>query len=297
MKIFYAFLILLLGTTSTVEAQEILFSKPFRAQDRSTFEVLGKVGEHFIVLEKAFTSYDNSPDTLLRFFDKQMQQVGGRKKIDLPPGASNLRFLAYDSFLVKIYFQESGNKVFLIAEIMDGFTFLNEVPIILDSMTYPLVSWDVVPSQDKSKLLVLRLKSTPDSASISTTIFNARLQKLQSSDFKILLNQRQEVIGQFLISNEGDTYFTVHPLRSVRQQFEILSKPFTEKYYRSLLIDLKKKYLNFSTLRFTIEEGPANGRLLINATYSSSINAAIDEGFFSTRVNGNKHVKSRVYSA
>ncbi len=297
LKTYCAFLVVFLGTTCTLAAQGVLFSKPFRAQIYASFEVLGKIGPHYTVLEKGIAPYGK---TFLRFFDQEMNQVGNKKRVDLPPGANNLRFLAYDSFLLKTYVQKAGNNLFLMAAIMDGFTQSEKAPIILDSMNARIgtlySTWDVIPSQNKSKLLVQRINYGNDSALLTTTIFNARLQNLQASKSKIFINAGQEVIGQFFISNQGDTYFTIQPVKGGMNKFEILSKPFTERYYRSMLIDLKNKYLNKSTINFTLEEGRDFGTLLMNATYFSNINNPIDEGFFSARVNTETNRSTAVFN-
>ncbi|HSN60757.1 MAG TPA: hypothetical protein VLR49_07470 [Ferruginibacter sp.] len=299
MKTLCVYLALFMGTTRNLSAQEILFSKPFRTQNYSTSEVLGKIGKNYIVLERGLVPYGKN---ILRVFDQQMQLVGDKKQVRLPPNGRNLQFLVYDSFLVKTYVENAGTHFLLIAVIMNGFAQELGSPIILDSMrsdvaTFPFpAKWDVVHSLDKSKLLVNRVKYDQDSASISTKIFDDRLQKLQFSDFKIFLPGGREFIGEFKISNGGDIYFPIQPVKAGMNKFEILSKPFKEKYYRSVLIDLKSKYLNTNALTFTIEETKGNGTLLINATYYSNVNSTVDEGFFSARINAETNSSKAIFN-
>jgi hypothetical protein len=299
MKTLCVYLILFLGTIRILSAQEILFSKPYRTKNYSTSEVLGKIGENYIVLERGLPPNGKN---FLRVFDQQMQLVGDKKQVRLPPNSRNLQFLVYDSFLVKTYVEKVGTNFLLIAVIMNGFAQAVGSPMILDSMrsevsAFPFSSkWDVVQSLDKSKLLVNKVKYDQDSASISTKIFDDRLQKLQFSDFKIFLSGGWEFIGQFKISNQGDIYFPIQPVKSGMNKFEVLSKPFKEKYYRSMLIDLKSKYLNTNALTFTIEEAKGNGTLLINATYYSDVNSTVDEGFFSARINAETNRVKAVFN-
>jgi len=289
--------LLLLITAWNLAAQEIIFSKAFRAQDHATCQVLGKMGKSYVVLEQGVAPYGKN---ILRVFDEQMQQVGDKKKVKLPLGGGNLHFLLYDSSLVKTYTQKLGGKVFLMAVVIDGFTQVEGTPTILDSMSAEVAAlsgtWSIGSSVDKSKLLINSVKYNYDSASISTKIFNPRLQKLQFSDFKIFLLAGQEAIGKFLVSNQGDIYFPILPVKGGMNKFEMLSKPFKEKYYRSLLIDLKNKYINKGALTFTIDEAKGNGTLLINATYFNNINSTVDEGFFSARINAETNQSKAVFN-
>ena len=288
MKFFYAVLVITWFVYSRAYAQEIVFSQPIKKILNSTTQIVGKVKDHFIICEHL---PNPSGRRLIRVFDQQMQQIGGEKIVPLPAGAMHADITAYPANLLLTYVEQKDGVFYYRALKLDEFAQPVGSPIVLDSFTDPLKrsgSWDLITSPNKQKLLISRIGYTRDSAFIFTKVFSSGLALLKQQEEKIYIAQPWEYLGAMHISNSGDIYVPVFhgTFGSMLKHFEVLSKPFGEHAFRSVLIQVREKILGMGGAIIKIEDNSNNNSsLLISAVcYSANVPHRV-EGLFTARIN------------
>ena len=189
---------------SNVRAQLISYSEPDRDDARDiNFEVMGKMNGTFHI----YKNYrDNHFITLL---DGQMKQVDKVKLDFLPDRIFNADFLQYQDFYYMFYQYQKRSIVYCMAVKLDAKAKKIGEPIQLDTTEINFSAsnkiYTVLNSEDKQKLMVLKINSRNDKVHyLTTSLFDKDLNLQKKTQIAIQMPGRNDVINEFQLDNDGD---------------------------------------------------------------------------------------------
>jgi hypothetical protein len=190
-----------------LQAQLIAYSEPDRDDARDmNFEVIGKMNGTIHV-------YKNYRDLHhICLFDNEMKQIDKVKLDFLPERIFNADFLQYPGFYYMFYQYQKRNIVYCMAVKLDAKAQKMGEPIQLDTteVNYSASNkiYTVLNSDDKQKLMVLKVNSKNEKVHyLTTSLFNKDLALIQKTTNAIAMQERNDVVGEFQLDNDGDLVF------------------------------------------------------------------------------------------
>jgi hypothetical protein len=239
-RIIYIFFSLFFG--SVVLAQKVTYSEPDRVDIRQTnFEIIGKVGTNYLVYKNNRDLHDVS------VYDNSMKQKERVKLEFLPDRIINADFLAYPDFSYMIYQYQKKNIVYCMgAKLDEGGKLIGE-PALLDTTSISFFAsnklYSFVHSDDKQYISIFKINSKNEkSHQLTTSLFNSDLKLLQKTVMNIAMPERNDLLTQFHVDNEGNLIFT----KAVQsQQDDVIQKLFLliKPLYGNRLVE-QELYLN-----------------------------------------------------
>jgi len=204
--IFY--IVFLLFFFSPVFAQRITYSEPQREDNRDiNFDIIGKIDNNILVFKNAKWKYAvsvyNATDMSLK------------DKIDLdfiPDKAYNVEYIPYaDNFWLIYQFQRRGVVYCMGAKINSGGRLVGE-PVELDTTHIGSFGdnkiYSTINSEDKKQVMIFKILKRNDQFHFVTLLLNSRLQLLHRSRIDLDYDERNDVLSDFMLDNEGNFVFS-----------------------------------------------------------------------------------------
>ncbi|MCW3079649.1 hypothetical protein [Segetibacter sp.] len=268
MKIFAAFIVLLLSVCSA-NAQRVIYSEPDKNDFRQTeFEIIGKVGGNILIYKNTRNNY------ALSVYDFDMKQKERVKLNFLPERIINADFLAYPEYCYMFYQYQKRNVVYAMAAKMDGNGKIVGSPIVMDTTEIGFLAsnkiYSVINSEDKEFIGLFKINSkNEENFLLTTSIFNKGLERQDKQFISIRMPERHDYLTEFVIDNEGDFAF----VRAVQSQEndKIQKLYFFEKRLGSDQVRAKQVQLNSISLDdVRVKVDNYNKHYIISSFYSKS---------------------------
>ncbi len=282
-RLVFFFFVLVLCTS--VNAQRILVSEPDRDDSRRmNFEIIGKMGNHYLIY-KSIRS-----DNFICLYDNEMKLVKKVKHEYLPDDRMiNVDFFPYPDFIYMIYQYQRRNVVHCAAVKLDGMGQKISDPVELDTAAIGGSAnnkiYTTLSSEDKQKIIIFKINSkNRDKFIITTKLYNNNLELQKRTILPMLMEERNDHLGEFAVDNEGNLVFS----KFYRTSNESISKAFmvikraTQDSFSYYTLDLEKKYLD--ELRIKVDN--TNQRYLLSAFYYNQKRGNI-EGLYFLAMNKN----------
>ena len=284
------FIFLLPGYFTSLEAQKIIFSEPDKDDSRKMdFEVIGKMGNNFLFYKKI------RGENYICVYDNNMKQLEKVHHEYLPDERLiNVDFFPYSDFIYMIYQYQKRNIVHCVAVKLDGMGKKISEPVELDTTFIGISTnnkiYTSLSSEDKQKIIIFKINSrNRDKFLITTKLFNAELEFLKRTSLTMLMDERNDNLGEFLLDNEGNLVFSKYyrtNSESISKAFMVVKKAMEDSfsYYE---INLGKTYLD--ELRLKIDN--LNSRYLLSAFYYNQRRGSIDGLYFFALNISNKQIE------
>ena len=203
--------ILVSGLFSTLAltgmAQKITYSEPARDDTRRTnFEIIGKVGNNFLVFK------NNRSDNDISVYDVNMKELDRVKQTDLDDRWINVDFVAYPDFAWMIFQYQRKNIVYCMAAKIGPDGKRMSEPVELDTTRIGFAAnnkiYSTVFSDDKQNIMVFKINSRNSNNFVFTTLlFNSKLERKNKHVMTLPMQERNDFFTDFLLDNEGDLVF------------------------------------------------------------------------------------------
>ncbi|HEX8331733.1 MAG TPA: hypothetical protein VF622_03880, partial [Segetibacter sp.] len=247
-------------------SQKVIYSEPDRSDLRQTnFEIIGKVGGNYLV-------YKNNRDVHeVSVYNNDMKQKD-RVALDfLPDRIINADFLAYPDFSYMIYQFQKKNIVYCMAAKLNDSGKIVGKPVQLDTTSISFFAsnklYSFVHSDDKQYISIFKINSKNEKNHLLTTsLFNKDLRLLQKDFMSIAMPERNDLLTQFHVDNDGNLIFT----RAVQsQQEDVIQKLFLliKPLYSSNLVEqeLNLKNIYLDDIRLKVDN--FNKRYIITSMF------------------------------
>ena len=198
---------LFLTLALTGMAQKITYSEPARDDTRRTnFEIIGKVGNNFLVFK------NNRSDNDISVYDVNMKELDRVKQTDLDDRWINVDFVAYPDFAWMIFQYQRKNIVYCMAAKIGPDGKRMSEPIELDTTRIGFAAnnkiYSTVFSDDKQNIMVFKINSRNSNNFVFTTLlFNSKLERKNKHVMTLAMQERNDFFTDFLLDNEGDLVF------------------------------------------------------------------------------------------
>ncbi|MEJ7611610.1 MAG: hypothetical protein WKF88_10575 [Ferruginibacter sp.] len=281
MKIPVIICLLLFSVVYSAGAQTITYSQVEKADNRDlTFEILGNFSGNFPV----FKSVNKRRE--LTIYDNNMAITKTIKLDFISDRFSNIDFISYPDYFIMVWQYEKSSVIWCKAARMTGTGEMLGNVITMDSTKTGFFSnrvfYDLTWSEDRKKVLMYKTHSKNDEYDMVTKVYDENLLLLDSSKRVISYNDRREVFGDLLISNEGTIVFT-----KVRQN----ARP---EFINSIGLNIKKlKNDSLITLNIPLDKeliqdplvkiDNRNGQYIVNS-FSYKNNGGNIDGMFTAVV-------------
>jgi hypothetical protein len=213
LKKLWLFLFLLVLITGVTQAQKVSYADPDREDFRQMqFEILGKMKGNFLVYKNYRTRH------YITVYDNEMKEVSKEQLDFMPDRTINEDFVNYTDYSLLIYqYQKRGIVYCMGVKIGADGKKVGE-PVQLDTTQIGVFGdnkiYTTVFSEDKQKILVFKIKGkNKDNLTLTTLFFDPQMQLLDKSRWSYTVDEREDLINDFAVSNNGDFAF-VHTHRS-----------------------------------------------------------------------------------
>lgn len=188
-------------------AQQISYTQPEQQDSRSlNFQIIGKIHDNFLIYKNirndyAVCSYDNSMKLLNRI-----------NMTFMPDNTLNVDFVLLPDFAYMIYQYQKKNVLYCKAvKINDEGKLLSE-PISLDTTHLNFFAnnkiYSLINSEDKSKIMVYKIRRKSGKFNFTTLLYNDSLQLLHKSDIQSYFDDKKDYFSDFFVDNDGNFVFT-----------------------------------------------------------------------------------------
>lgn len=202
MKTFFLFLSICIS--SVIYAQKIIYSDPDRDDIKSmNFDIIGKIGNHFIVYKNVRNNYRISR------YDSNMKIADNIELDFMPDKVINSDVLSYHDFFYLFYQYQRRNIVYAMAAKLNGDGKLMQDPIELDTTQISTfvnnAIYTITNSDDKQRIMVSKVNSRNQNDYILTTsLFDGDLNLLNKARNDIPMPNRNDYLTEFNLANNGD---------------------------------------------------------------------------------------------
>lgn len=210
--VFRRILLLLLLSAVVVPAlaQKIVYSEPDKDDTRRmNFEIAGKVGGNFLIYKNVRNR------NWISVMNNEMEEIAKVEQDYVPDNDRmiNVDFFPYNDYCYMIYQYQKRNIIYCMAAKLDGNGKKTGDVMQLDTTHIGFAAnnkiYTVLSSEDKSKLIVFKINSkNKKHYLISTLLLNDQLVTLKKSRLGIVMDERNDFLGEFNIDNDGDLIFT-----------------------------------------------------------------------------------------
>jgi hypothetical protein len=186
------------------QAQTLTYSEPDRDDARAmNFEVLGRLNGKVLV----YKSYRDQH--FISVYDNDMKQVD-KVRLDFLNGRiTTSEFIQYQDYVYMLYQYQRKNVMYCMAVKLDGNGKKMSDPVQIDTTEIGYSSntgiYTIINSEDKQKIMVLKINSRSDKAHVLTTsLFDKDLTLLKKTRLSIAMPQRNDFLTEFTLDNDGD---------------------------------------------------------------------------------------------
>lgn len=246
-------------------SQTITYSELDRKDTRDmSFEIVGKMNGNFLVYKNISWRH------VLTIYDNDMK-IKNKINLDFVPDKTfNVDFVAYPDFFYMIYqYQKKGVLYCMGAKIDAAGNKIGE-PVQLDTTQIGFFAdnkiYSTIFSEDKQKILIYKIQKKYDRLNMVTLLFDNQLALINKSRIGMDYDSRRDVLGDFLVDNDGVTVFTYGQKpgnRDYIDKLDLVSKQPTQDKFAYSAIDLEKKYIDVAELKID----NLNKRYIINSFY------------------------------
>src|SRR5438552_13389469 len=262
-----------------LRAQKIVYSEPDRDDNRRmNFDVVGKVRGNFLV-------YKNIRNrNWITLFDNNMKAITKVEQAYLPnERLINIDFFPYNDFFYAIYQYQKRNTVYCEAVKLDGNCKKLSDVIQLDTTHIGFAAnnkiYSVISSEDKSKILVLKINSkNRERYVITTNLFDDSLHRLKKSSLAMPMEEHYDYLDEFNLDNEGDFVFTKFSRQSndiINRASMVVKSADADSFFVKDL-DIDKRYLD----ELHVKVDNYNNRYFITSFYYKERRGNIDGFYF-----------------
>lgn len=192
---------------SVLQAQTIVYGEPSSSESRQTnFDIIGKYNDHYLI----YKNYRNV--NYISRYDSEMKLDENVPLPFLPERLTEVNFVAYPDFSYLFYqFNRRGVVYLNVVKIDASGTPLTE-PIELDTTHIGFGGdskvYQVLASEDKNKLSLLKVNTRNDRAYLVTTLlYDKDLSFLHRSELVLPMRQRNDFLSDFDMDNQGNIVF------------------------------------------------------------------------------------------
>jgi len=245
-----------------------------RVRDISYFQIVGKIGGHILVYENEKTQ------NFLQVYDDSMKVIRNIKLTFHPEKFLFTKFIDYPDFAWMIYVYRRNNLDFFVAAKINADGEVVGEPKVLDTTHVSVGAtffFNILTSNDKSKILIYKDHRQLDRVDLSNLVFNSDMQLIHHSENVTYYNKNEELFENFTINNEGDWIFTREKHSNIESfpRSEILNAQLYIQYhnedtFRIRELPLEKTHLQ--TLSLNVDN--LNKNIILNSLYSSNWNIA-----------------------
>lgn len=264
-----------------LRAQKVTYAEPDHEDFRQMqFEILGKMKGNFLIYKNYKSRH------YISVYDNDMKQVAKESLDFMPDRTINEDFVSYADYSLLIYQYQKRGIVYCMGVKLGPDGKKMSEPVEMDTTQVGTFGdnriYTTVASEDKQKILVLKIKGkNKDNLTITTMLFDAQLNRQSKDRWRYQLDEREDIINDFAITNEGDFAF-VHSHRgglrdNISKCFLVMKKPgdsspnITEVPFKDIYLDeVRLKVDNY------------NHRLLITSFYYKGRRGNIDGLFVAT---------------
>ena len=262
----FVFFFFLLSLFNSVNAQRILISEPDRDDSRKMdFEIIGKMGNNYLI----YKSIRN--ESFICLYDNEMKMIKKVKHEYLPDDKMiNVDFFAYPEHIYAVYQYERRNIVHCAAVKLDGMGQKISDPVELDTTSLGGSGnnkiYTVLASEDKQKIIIFKINSkNRENFIITTKLYNNNLELQKKTILSMLMDDRNDHLGEFVMDNEGNLVFTKFyrsSNESISKAILIIKRAMDDNFIYYPL-NLEKTYLD----ELKIKVDNTNLRYLLSAFY------------------------------
>lgn len=276
-----AFLLLsTLLTGSQLVAQRVIYSDPNKDDLRQTnFEIIGRYGSNVLV-------YKNLRNrNVISVYDADMKETSRLSLEYLNERMLNVDFISYPDYAWMIYQYQRKNIVYCMAAKIDGLGRKMGDVLQLDTtdINYNTNSklYSVVNSEDKNRIVVFKINNRNEQRyGVKTLLYDKELTPLKTSRIPLAMNDRNDLLSDFAVDNEGNFFFARGERPSsngnVLKLF-LIQKPFAQDTF--LIHPIKLDNISLDEVKMKADN--ANNHYVITSFYYKGRKNIIDGIFHS----------------
>lgn len=258
--------------------QKITYAEPDRNDSkRMNFEIIGKVGENYMVYKNYRYDHD------LSVYDTEMKQIN---RVDLDEGGErwiNVNFIPAADNMWMIYQFQKRNILYCMGVRLDDKGNALSEPIELDTTR---VSWtadnkiySTIYSDDKSRIMVFKINSrNPRSFIFTTMLYDKDLNLMARNEMVLPIEERNDYFTDFQLDNDGGLVFGQYTRRGndYVTNLRLITKSTYARDFSIHPVDLGETYLD----EVKVKVDNINNRYMFNAFYYKQRRGNI-EGLYS----------------
>ncbi len=267
----------------TAQAQRIVYSEPNRDDVRQTnFEIIGRYNSNVLVYKSLRGNH------AISIYNTDMKEANRLTLDYMPDRVNNVDFIAYPTYSWMIYQYQRRSIVYCMAAKIgpDGNKIGEPIQMDTTDISYNSSSklYSVINSEDKQRLMILKVNNKNEKRYLfKTLLFDKDLNMLRISRIAFPMTDRNDILTEFSLDNEGHLIFG-HGDRTSNDQniikFELVQKPAQADTFAIKPIKLN----NISLDEVKIKADNSNGRYVLTSFYYKTKRNII-EGIFHSEWN------------
>ncbi len=265
---------------SQVHAQDIKFSKTGLNFYRTRYDIVGKVGNHYVVFQN--TGWRN----ILQILDEDMKEVKSERLRFLPEEPMHMNFIPCDSQFIMTWQYPRNGKLYIESVIMNAMGEIVSPVQVLDSAESEQVAkphYNLIYSENRQYILFYQVNYTGDSVELVTNYYDSRMRLLKKTAYHSAFDVSKEFLNNFLLLNDGTLYCTLFERAgssNLSKGFELLGKAFDADFFSSTPVPLQQHWID----NIKIKYDQANDQFVLNSFYFSQEKSLGLLGIFSARI-------------
>lgn len=191
----------------TSHAQRIVYSEPNKDDLRQTnFEIIGRYNSNVLIYKNLRSK------NVISTYDIDMKEIERLSLEYLPDRVSNVDFVAYPDYAWMIWQYQKKSIVYCMAAKIDGTGKKIGEPIQLDTTDISYNNsnklYSIVNSEDKQRIAIFKINSKNEKKwLVKTLLFDKDLNNLKTSRIVLEMNDRNDVLTDFMLDNQGNFVF------------------------------------------------------------------------------------------
>ena len=276
-RVNYFLFVLFFLVPAALLAQTINYSDYDREDNRDiNFEIIGKMNNKILVYKNVRWKHKIS------VYDDEMKNTETIKIDFIPEKTFNIDFIIYPDFFYMIYQYQRKNLLHCMAVKMDDSGKPIGEPVELDTTQISILAnnkiYTAISSEDKQKIMLFKIQTRYQKISMTTILFDNRLNLIKKSREVKEYNDRRENYGNFSVANDGTFVFTYEKQAFNREnsnEFSLVTKAPQEDEFVYHNIETDKKYVDEINLKID----NLNNRYILNTFFYKRYRGSI-EGLF-----------------
>jgi hypothetical protein len=275
-------LLCLAGLPTLSRAQHITYSEADREDMRQLrFDILGKIGSQYMVYKNTRSKH------YITVYDQDMKIVKNTDLDALNDRLINVDFVAFSDFAYMIFQYQKKGVVYCMAQKIGSDGSVLGDPRLLDTTNVGIFGdnkiYSTINSEDKSKIMVFKIKGrNSDYLTFTTILLGRDLEIQKKSRFTFRVEEHRDLLTDFFVNNDGDFVFARCERASTRDNIlhvTLAMKPAVGDSLQTMPIDFGNIFLDEVKLKVD----NYHGRILVNSFYTDARHGNI-EGLFTAIV-------------